>query len=165
MAEGTGLQELTRNTKVKFHEFRESMTKMDDQMMELETKVNSMQKSLKEANDTLQGIMMGVEKLQGKCKETDNLTGNPVNSRSDKTNNTTPVIVGIPKRFEKGSSSGISNIKRPKVVLAKFSGENPREWVKKCQRYFLLDLIMEDQKVLFTFMALLRLGLRILLRL
>lgn len=139
MAEGTRLQEFTRNTEVGFHEFRESITKMDDRMVELETKVNSMQKSLEEANDKWQGIMMGVEKLQGKGKETEiltvtpvnsrlnkvnniTLTGTPVNSRLNRVNNITPVIVNISKRIEKGSNSGIGNIKRPKVVLAKFNG-------------------------------------------
>ena len=116
---------------------------------ELEAKVNSMQKSLDEANNSLQGIMMGVEKLQGKGKETETLAGHSTNSRLHRTN-ITPIVLDLPKKLEKGNSSGINSFKRPKVILAKFNGENPREWIKKCQRYFLLDPVMEEEKMLFA---------------
>ena len=85
-----------------------------------------MQKSLDEANVTLQGIMMGMEKLQGKGKDIEALFGHYVNSRLKKAN-TTPIVLDMPRKIEKGSTSGINSFKRPKVVLAKFNGENPRE--------------------------------------
>ena len=47
----------------------------------------------------------------------------------------------------KGNFSGI---KMPKVELSKFNGDDPRSWIKKCQRFFMYNPISEDQKVLFA---------------
>lgn len=64
----------------------------------------------------------------------------------------------IGRDVERGDNRGIQignpNLKTPKVELAKFDGTNPREWVKKCQRYFVLNPIVEKQRVLFASMYL-----------
>ena len=35
----------------------------------------------------------------------------------------------------------------PKIELAMFCGDNSREWLRKCNKYFLLNKIPEDQKL------------------
>lgn len=36
----------------------------------------------------------------------------------------------------------------PKIELVMFRGDNPREWVRKCNKYFLLNKISKDHKLL-----------------
>ncbi|KAL4313107.1 hypothetical protein GQ457_01G008060 [Hibiscus cannabinus] len=52
------------------------------------------------------------------------------------------------EQWGKNSYNGQNTIMpRPKIELQMFDGENPRSWVKKCQKYFTLFAILENQKL------------------
>ncbi|KAL4290632.1 hypothetical protein GQ457_14G012640 [Hibiscus cannabinus] len=53
-----------------------------------------------------------------------------------------------PYLFEKSTSCPTGRFSfRPRIDLQLFEGDNPRSWVKKCQRYFSLFAVPENQKL------------------
>ena len=95
-----------------------------------------------EINTSLQGIMHGVYQMQDRGKEFEIAVDRFVSTHLNKVNGA--------KKFDKSNAFGFANVKTPKVELMKFGGNNPREWIKKCQRFFLLNPIPYDQRVLFA---------------
>ncbi|KAF9623238.1 hypothetical protein IFM89_000727 [Coptis chinensis] len=58
-----------------------------------------------------------------------------------------PNVIDLARR--QCSNGSFGNYKLPRAEFPRFNGEEPRVWVKKCQRFFTVNPIAEDQKVLF----------------
>ncbi|KAF9589715.1 hypothetical protein IFM89_027990 [Coptis chinensis] len=59
-----------------------------------------------------------------------------------------PDVIDLDRR--QCSNRSLGNYKLPRAEFPRFNGEELRVWVKKCQRFFTINPIVEDQKVLFA---------------
>ncbi|XP_027172283.1 uncharacterized protein LOC113771935 [Coffea eugenioides] len=60
--------------------------------------------------------------------------------------------LGVDGETKSGEFLGkIPGYNPPKLELHLFSGENPREWIRKCNKYFLLNKVPDEHKLLLRF--------------
>lgn len=89
-----------------------------------------------------------LRKVNGKEKE-------PIPTANSQAMDRTPLLPTLTSKLrddsdwtlwsERGSRN--SWIPHPKIELPMFSGDNPREWIRKCQKYFMIYQISEPQKM------------------
>ncbi|XP_026379637.1 uncharacterized protein LOC113274474 [Papaver somniferum] len=83
-------------------------------------------------------------RMLNKPKEGDGLLGNPNKSQNQ------------PKDDEPGKgnyqlqTNQFTATHKPKIDFPKFDGNNPRSWIQKCNKFFQLHLMDEEQKVMIA---------------
>ncbi|XP_027124419.1 uncharacterized protein [Coffea arabica] len=167
MAEGTRfrtLEEQVKRQEIKLQELMESVLSHQSEQLQLK---NNLTMELEENNKRMENLLSGMEQNFSKSLDQKfnallsrmTTAQDKVADRGERIMMDQGPILPTPPPHQRLQPEGDqqNSCKRdwskyqlpnpPKIDLHLFSGENPREWLRKCDKYFMNYQILENQKV------------------
>ena len=147
MAEGTrskNTEELVRKTDSRLNE-------LVNQVNSIEVQITSQRESQanfeKRLEVRFEQMLKTINESLGKTKEAVNGNSSDPVEIPCKVTSSTSTGIRSEERTNWPSTNTGNTPKKPKIVFPSFDGNNPRNWIRKCKKYFNIHPMDDDQKL------------------
>lgn len=134
-------------------QFQQLSANLAEQSTIMKQVVENQQRSTKRMEDLESKFTLLMDQISQNRDSPAAVTVNTIASGSEIQSNTGKGILPTPKTTDKGGYSPTSTkgsysskgAKMPKVEISDFNGENPRNFIRKCEKYFRFYSIAEEE--------------------
>lgn len=136
-------------------QFQQLSANLAEQSTIMKQVVENQQRSTKRMEDLESKFTLLMDQISQNRDSPAAVTVNTIASGSEIQSNTGKGILPTPKTTDKGGYSPTSTkgsysskgAKMPKVEISDFNGENPRNFIRKCEKYFRFYSIAEEEQI------------------